>query len=228
MQLILFFDDFRLRFPFLFLVLHPIHWQSTLSKTWREVVDFSDQQRKYYLLVGSLWYVVSCNFISGFRTLTLTRPSFKPVMQKLVEKSRRILHAETAHAVYAGFPSPVTQPILPASFNHIHEIILQCAERVESRAVMQGMGFMTSSDLVTPFKTTSDPTAPSVQNTWLPDLYRFSSVGLSVEERYTFASAQPTPFIPSSPRVAEDKNFNFDHGALTTDLVEETSYMAWF
>jgi hypothetical protein len=146
-------------------------------------------------------------------------------MQKLVEKSRRILHAETAHAVYAGFPSPVSQPILPASYNHIHEIISQYAERVESRS---GMGFMTSSDLV-PFKTsTSDHAIPSVQNTWLPDLYRFSSMGLSVEERYTFASAQPTPFIPSSPRVAEDKNFNFDHGALTTDLVEETSYMAWF
>jgi hypothetical protein len=142
-------------------------------------------------------------------------------MQKLVEKSRRILHAETAHAVYAGFPSPVSQPILPASFNHIHEIISQYAERVS------GMGFMTSSltDL-TPFKTASDHTSPS--DTWLPDIYSFSSVGLNVEERYTFASAQPTPFIPSSPRVAEDKNFNFDHGALTTELVEETSYMAWF
>lgn len=147
-------------------------------------------------------------------------------MQKLVEKSRRILHAETAHAVYAGFPSPVSQPVLPASFNHIHEIISQYAERVESRS--SGMGFMTSS-AIGPFKTSSSSDhAPPVQNTWLPDLYRFSSVGLSVEERYTFASAQPTPFIPSSPRVAEDKNFNFDHGALTTELVEETSYMAWF
>jgi hypothetical protein len=148
-------------------------------------------------------------------------------MQKLLEKSRRILQSETAHAVYAGFPNPVSQPILPASFNHIHEIISQYAERVS------GMSFMTSSDLA-PFKTTTSDhrtPSPSVQNnnnTWLPDLYRFSSVGLSVEERYTFASAQPTPFIPSSPRVAEDKNFNFDHGALTTDLVEETSYMAWF
>ena len=143
-------------------------------------------------------------------------------MQKLVEKSRRILHAETAHAhaVYAGFPNPVSQPILPASYNHIHEIISQYAE---SRS---GMGFMTTSDLA-PFKTANDH-SPSVHNAWLPDLYRFSSVGLSVEERYTFASAQPTPFIPSSPRVAEDKNFNFDHGALTTELVEETSYMAWF
>ena len=177
--------------------------------------------------------------------LTLTREFQKPVMQKLVEKSRRILHAETAthaHAVYAGFPSPVSQSpvLLPASFNHIHEIISQYAERVESRS---GMGFMTTSSSSSSqsdlFKTSSTTTSDHhqhnsgvipdvVQNTWLPDLYRFSSVGLSVEERYTFASAQPTPFIPSSPRVAEDKNFNFDHGALTTELVEETSYMAWF
>ena len=174
--------------------------------------------------MGSHWYVFHVHHPSGLRISHVNTAPQKPVMQKLVEKSRRILHAETAHAVYAGFPSPVSQPILPASFNHIHEIISQYAERVESRS---GMGFMTSSDLA-PFKTSSDHNTSSVQNTWLPDLYRFSSVGLSVEERYTFASAQPTPFIPSSPRVAEDKNFNFDHGALTTELVEETSYMAWF
>lgn len=89
---------------------------------------------------------------------------------------------------------------------------------------MQGMGFRTSSNLVPYMNGPSQP----VHNPWLPDLYRFSSAGLSMEERYTFASAQPTPFIPSSPRIAEDKNFNFDHGALTTELVEETSYMAWF
>jgi len=150
-----------------------------------------------------------------------------PVMQKLVKKSRRVLHAETAHNVYAGFPSPVPQPVLPASFTHVHELISQYAVRIESRSVMEGMSFMTSPDLVPPFMTPSEPPVQQ-QNPWLPDLYRFSSVGLSVEERYTFASAQPTPFIPSSPRVAEDKNFNFDHGALTTELVEETSYMAWF
>ena len=173
---------------------------------------------------GKSLVCVSCTSYSGLRISHVNTGSSKPVMQKLVEKSRRILHAETAHAVYAGFPSPVSQPILPASFNHIHEIISQYAERVESRS---GMGFMASSDLV-PFKTSTSDHIPSVQNTWLPDLYRFSSVGLSVDERYTFASAQPTPFIPSSPRVAEDKNFNFDHGALTTELVEETSYMAWF
>jgi hypothetical protein len=150
-------------------------------------------------------------------------------MQKLAEKSRRALHVETqtAHAVYTGISSQV-QRVLPASFKHVHKLISQYAERVESRSVMEGMGFTTSSD-PPPFTTSSDASSPrSVQNSWLPDIYRFSSVGLSVEERYTFASVKPTPFIPSSPRVTEDKDFNFDHGALTTDLVEETSYMAWF
>lgn len=67
----------------------------------------------------------------------------------------------------------------------------------------------------------------SASDAWLPDIYQFSSVGLGTEERYTFASAQPTPFIPSLPRVGQNESFNFDHGALTADL-EETSYMAWF
>jgi hypothetical protein len=175
--------------------------------------------------VESPWYVFH---VQSFEQLTLTAspPLHKPVMQKLMEKSRRVLHPETAHSSYAGFPSPVSQPVLPSSFNHVHELISQYAARVESGSVvMQGLDFMTSSDLA-PFMTSTE--APSVQNTWLPDLYRFSSAGLSVEERYTFASAQPTPFIPSSPRIAEDQNFNFDHGSLTTELVEETSYMAWF
>ncbi|KAF8817210.1 hypothetical protein BYT27DRAFT_7205076 [Phlegmacium glaucopus] len=150
-----------------------------------------------------------------------------PVMQKLVEKSRRVLQVETTH-VYASFPGPVPQPVLPASFNHVHHLISQFAERVESRSLVQGMGFTRSSNLAPFMSSTDTSSSQSVQNAWLPDIYRFSSVGLSMEERYTFASAQPTPFIPSSPRVAEDKNFNFDHGALTTELVEETSYMAWF
>jgi hypothetical protein len=75
--------------------------------------------------------------------------------------------------------------------------------------------------------------------TWLPDVYRFSSHGVGIDERYRiangteaggdegFASAQPTPFMPSEPRIAANDAFNFDHGALTAELAE-TSYMAWF
>jgi hypothetical protein len=63
----------------------------------------------------------------------------------------------------------------------------------------------------------------------MPDIYQYASAGVGVEERYTGAQAQtqPTPFIPSSPRVDQNDTFNFDHGALMVDL-EETSYMAWF
>lgn len=63
----------------------------------------------------------------------------------------------------------------------------------------------------------------------LPDIYLFSSLGMSLEGgRYSFAPEKPTPFIPSSPRVAQNQIFNFDHGALDAGIVELTSYMAWF
>ena len=63
---------------------------------------------------------------------------------------------------------------------------------------------------------------------WLPDIYKFSSAGVGVEDRYGFFSQLGRPFMPSSPRIAETKDFNFDHGDITVGLVEETSYMAWF
>lgn len=69
----------------------------------------------------------------------------------------------------------------------------------------------------------------SSNGTWLPDIYRYSSVGLGLGDRYQVPFPQPpTPFVPSLPRVAETKDFNFDYGDLTVGLVEETSYMAWF
>lgn len=63
---------------------------------------------------------------------------------------------------------------------------------------------------------------------WLPDIYKFSSAGLGLEDRYNFFAHLGRPFVPSSPRIAETKDFNFDHGDITVGLVEETSYMAWF
>ena len=74
-----------------------------------------------------------------------------------------------------------------------------------------------------------DQTASS--DSWMPDIYRFSSVGLGLEDRYSIPSPQvpvTAPFVPSLPRVTETKDFNFDYGDLTVGLVEETSYMAWF
>ncbi|KAJ7510220.1 hypothetical protein B0H11DRAFT_2216027 [Mycena galericulata] len=73
---------------------------------------------------------------------------------------------------------------------------------------------------------------------WLPDVYHFASMGVGIDERCcigggnsgegSFASAQPTPFIPSEPRIAaNDAAFNFGHGALIAELAD-TSYRVWF
>lgn len=167
-------------------------------------------------------------------------------MQKLAEKSQRVLlkwhGSEKAFQMsYAGYPQP--RPSLPAPFSNAHEFIAQSAERIAVRSSAppapcnesltsprgssshQPTGLaLTSGDVAK----SSDLDTTTVQETWLPDIYHFSTLGLGVEERYTFASAKPTPFIPSSPRVAENESFNFDHGAMSMELVEETSYMAWF
>jgi len=166
-------------------------------------------------------------------------------MQKLAEKSQRVLlkwhgSEKASQMSYAGYPQP--RPSLPASFSNVHEFIAQSAERIVVRSsappapgsdstsprgslAHQPAGLAsTSGDIASSL----DLDPATVQETWLPDIYHFSTLGLGVEERYTFASAKPTPFIPSSPRVAENENFNFDHGAMSMELVEETSYMAWF
>lgn len=167
-------------------------------------------------------------------------------MQKLAEKSQRVLlkrhvSEKASQMSYAGYPQP--RPSLPAAFSNVHEFIAQSAERIVVRSSAPpapGNDFSTSprgslAHQPTGLASTSGDIAKSsdlnpatVQETWLPDIYHFSTLGLGVEERYTFASAKPTPFIPSSPRVAENENFNFDHGAMSMELVEETSYMAWF
>ncbi|KAF8904122.1 hypothetical protein CPB84DRAFT_1960943 [Gymnopilus junonius] len=143
-----------------------------------------------------------------------------PVMQKLMEKSQRVLlqhGSNTPPAAYAEYPQP--QPNLPSSFNNVHNVISQAAERIKGHATAKS-GAPEGSASQSPQSLLAPPSA-GVQETWLPDIYHFSSLGLNVEERYTF-------FVSSSPRVAENEKFNFDHGALSSSLVEETSYMAWF
>jgi len=161
-------------------------------------------------------------------------------MQKLAEKSQKVVlkwHGpeKASQKSYDGYPQP--KPSLPASFSTAHKLIAQSAERV---AVRSSTGLATALDFVTlprggsshqPTSLVSTSSASNLDpatETFLPDIYHFSTLGLGVEERYTFASATTTPFIPSSPRVAENGNFNFDHGAMSMKLVEETSYMAWF
>jgi hypothetical protein len=155
-------------------------------------------------------------------------------MQKLAEKSQRALanrhNADSGSNVqtgYAMFPQP--QPTLPPSFSGAHPLIAQAAERMEARSQIRREPPVSAGSTSTAAATGRPGGAVDhAQESWLPDIYHFSSLGLSLEERYAVASAQPTPFIASSPRVAENQTFNFDHGALSVGLVEETSYMAWF
>jgi hypothetical protein len=64
------------------------------------------------------------------------------------------------------------------------------------------------------------------QDSWLPDIFHFSSAILNPEEK--FASKPPMPFTPAMPRVDQNESLNFDYGALFVDSVEENSFMAWF
>lgn len=117
---------------------------------------------------------------------------------------------------------------LPAPFDHAHGVLTTWVQRSS-----------TSSHLPTVHQEdydagSSSSSVPRISelgpsDTWLPEIYQFSSIGLSLDDRYATPSTQPpTPFVASLPRVAESKAFNFDHGDLTVGLVEETSYMAWF
>lgn len=148
-------------------------------------------------------------------------PFSKPIMNKLAERARRTLmqcHSTTdngnGHLNYAIYPQP-PQPSLPVLFAKAHSCLAEAAERVR-------LGTILPQDFAIGGAPQKTPT------TWLPDVYRFTSVGLGTDDRYAVALPQPTPFVPSAPRVAESVEYNFDHGALTAGLVEETSYMAWF
>lgn len=148
-------------------------------------------------------------------------------MEKLADKSRR--------SYMQNRPSPTPgdnlgqqlthQPTngLPPSFSDAHPILVGYAEnlRFTSPARMPDLAPM-NTYRQSHYRTTADPQG---SESWLPDIYHFSSIGLGIDERY--ATSQPTPFTPSSPRVAENDSFNFDHGAFNFDLTE-TSYMAWF
>lgn len=177
-----------------------------------------------------------------------------PHITKLAERGRLILrqNAPSSSLISAGNPYPVTPP---PCFEEAHRILSERVKRlgliapvVRSRARGNGNGSGHSST------SSSTPTGQNPHSTSgtdeglglslpesLPDIYHFSTVGVGVEERYSFTPLATTvlqqhrqqqqqpqnPFVPSSPRIAEDEKFNFDHGALTADL-EETSYMAWF
>ncbi len=106
--------------------------------------------------------------------------------------------------------------VLPSSFNDAHPSLCQYAEQIMSTPVVP-----------TPQMYASHLQNVEDERTWLPEVYRFHSAGITVDDHYSFASAPPTPFSPSDPRVGKHETVNFDHGAITVDL-SDTSYMAWF
>jgi hypothetical protein len=153
-------------------------------------------------------------------------------MEKLADKSRRhFLQNRSSPTPGDGSNQQLThlQPVdkLPTSFSDAHPTLIGYAEQLKFTSparIPEIISAPMNTYRQSHYRSTADPQG---SDSWLPDIYRFTSVGVGVEERYAYASPQPTPFTPSSPRVAENESFNFDHGAFTIDLAE-TSYMAWF
>ncbi|KAL0581180.1 hypothetical protein V5O48_000870 [Marasmius crinis-equi] len=160
-----------------------------------------------------------------------------PIMSKMTDKARRIhmnwraqvgidqVMSENDSQLRLGEVGSVTPP----SFSGSHFSLRQYLEQLQN-TVPHGPLFMAVPH--GPASTSMDHLMPTNNRVWLPDIYSFNSVGVGVEDRYggstaEFATAQPTPFMPSEPRVTKMDQFNFDHGALMTEL-EETSFMAWF
>ncbi|KAJ7781753.1 hypothetical protein DFH07DRAFT_791344 [Mycena maculata] len=158
-----------------------------------------------------------CRLFRRVATLLPFSAKSLPIMEKLSEKARRA--CAQWHSSTTAPPASVSGAQLPPAFRHAHPILARYADE---------MTFAPAGAPVPPQDARPDAEA------WLPDVYHFASMGVGIDERYriggreeAFAAAQPTPFIPSEPRIAANDAFNFDHGALTAELAE-TSYMAWF
>ncbi|KAJ6621837.1 hypothetical protein B0H10DRAFT_2432116 [Mycena sp. CBHHK59/15] len=166
-----------------------------------------------------------CRLFRHMATLLPFSAKSLPIMEKLLEKARRAY--SHWHASTPPLPAPASAPVqpvrLPPAFEHAHPELARYAEEMTFAPAPR----------VLPPPPQQQPDADT--ETWLPDVYRFNSVGVGIDERYRpggsggggFATAQPTPFMPSEPRIAANDAFNFDHGSLTAELAE-TSYMAWF
>ncbi|KAJ7625379.1 hypothetical protein DFH06DRAFT_1229364 [Mycena polygramma] len=168
-----------------------------------------------------------CRLFRRVATLLPFSAKSLPIMEKLADKARRA--CSQWHSAASLPPPSVTGAQLPPAFRHAHPTLARYAEEMTFAPPHVPMPHV-------PPLSAADTNA----ETWLPDVYRFASMGVGIDERYRigggsggmgmeegFASAQPTPFMPSEPRIAANDAFNFDHGALTAELAE-TSYMAWF
>ncbi|KAJ7677462.1 hypothetical protein B0H17DRAFT_1079230 [Mycena rosella] len=163
-----------------------------------------------------------CRLFRRVATLLPFSAKSLPIMEKLSEKARRACAQwHTSSPAPPPVPASVSGAQLPPSFQHAHPTLARYAEEMT----------------FAPARVPPPPQDSALDTeTWLPDVYRFASMGVGIDERYRiggsaggdgFAAAQPTPFMPSEPRIAATDAFNFDHGALTAELAE-TSYMAWF
>lgn len=127
------------------------------------------------------------------------------------------------------YPQP--QPTLPPSLKDAHITLIDAASRMEVHPLLSASG-SASSTRVAQAQSATGGNEAGIERTpesSLPDSYMFSSLGLSLEGgRYSFAPEKLALFIPSSPQVAQNQIFNFDHGALDTGILELTSYMVWF
>ncbi len=151
-------------------------------------------------------------------------------MEKMTDRARRAyLQWRTNTPGGDGISQVYAQSnsFLSPAFNNVHYSLCRYLEQLRYASPPPVLPSPSSSRSIQGQQI--PPGFNAIFDTWLPDIYSFNSVGVGIDERYKqkFASAPPTPFMPSSPRVGEKEPFNFDHGALMTEL-EETSYMAWF
>ncbi|KAJ4481960.1 hypothetical protein J3R30DRAFT_3286103 [Lentinula aciculospora] len=146
-----------------------------------------------------------------------------PVVEKLLEKTTR-----GSQVPYTGSSESTEASCrLSSEFNDSHPLLTQYLQDLyRNPPVLPLLPVLPLRSYLDHYP--SQPHRYDGTGPWLPDIYSFSTIdGIGVENRYQLASAPPTPFMPSSPRVDKDEKINLEYGALTTDL-EETSYMAWF
>lgn len=151
-------------------------------------------------------------------------------MDKLTSKTRSCLRQYCASPNREEIRSNTqsSEAPLPASFKDVHPSLVRYAEEI--KCTPSHCSDLPPSPVASyhPRQTESSSAITDRRGgTWLPDIYRYASAGVGVEDRYRRPSPQPTPFTPSSPRCDDKEEFNLDHGALTNQF-GETSFMAWF
>ncbi|KAF7365020.1 4Fe-4S ferredoxin-type domain-containing protein [Mycena venus] len=115
-----------------------------------------------------------CRLFRRVATLLPFSAKSLPIMEKLAEKARRAC-SQWHSAVPPPPPSSVSGAQLPPAFHHAHPTLAQYAEEMTfapPRVPLPGHP---------PLK---DAAMEADAETWLPDVYRFSSHGVGIDERY--------------------------------------------